>query len=105
MIRQLFKVERGTIVHFLKWGVALLAFIIMLWLAFTLLMRPGVARTMDGPQASWRTGGVNLVPTRLSPLTPITREYVRRPQIAWLQPQWGDLGWHGGATTSVTYRF
>lgn len=39
MIRTLFRVERGTIVHFLKWGAALAAFIIALWLGLTVLWR------------------------------------------------------------------
>ncbi len=51
MIRTLFKVERGTIVHFLKWGAALLAFILALWIGLSVFGRPGAAATLGGPIA------------------------------------------------------
>lgn len=61
MIRYLLKVERGTIVHFLKWGVALLAFIAGLWLALTLFGNPGVRPHLErpdgGPAFSWQRAG------------------------------------------------
>ncbi len=43
MIRTLFRVERGTIVHFLKWGAALLVLVVVFWLGLTLLRRFGAA--------------------------------------------------------------
>lgn len=82
MIRQLFKVERGTIVHFLKWGVALLAFIAGLWLALTLFGNPGVARTSSGPMAGRLSHGNVPVPAEYSSLSHSTRQDFRRLDIA-----------------------
>lgn len=60
MIRTLFKVERGTIVHFLKWGAALAAFIIALWLGLMVLRRAGAAATRGSPLPDWAGAAVGV---------------------------------------------
>jgi quinoprotein glucose dehydrogenase len=78
------RLERGTIVHFLKWGTALLALFAVLWMAAGRLWRPAVEVPMSGPVADWPAYGGDAGGMRYSPLTQITRENVRHLEVAWV---------------------
>ncbi|UCC48570.1 MAG: pyrroloquinoline quinone-dependent dehydrogenase [Gemmatimonadota bacterium] len=82
-MRTLLKVERGTIVHFGKWGGALLALLAIVVLVVSRLRSPDVILLTDGPIADWPAYGGDPYGTRYSPLTQITRENVKRLEVAW----------------------
>jgi quinoprotein glucose dehydrogenase len=83
-MKSLLQVERGTILHFLRWGAAFLALFALLWLVAGRLRRPAIELSMSGPVAGWPAYGGDPGGTRYSPLTQITRENVKHLKVAWV---------------------
>ena len=89
-MRTLLAVERGTIVHFLKWIAALAAFVLLLIAALAVLTGSGIEVASGGPVADWPAYGGDAFGSRYSPLTQITRENVSHLEIAWIH-RTGDV--------------
>jgi quinoprotein glucose dehydrogenase len=82
-MRTLLKVERGTVVHYLKWTAAALAVIAVALLARSALSGPDIELAVGGPVAGWPAYGGDPYGTRYSPLTQITPENVEHLEVAW----------------------
>ncbi len=83
MIRTVLSVERGTLVHFMKWSVALLLLVGVVWWALAAVRRPRAEWAPGGPVAGWSSYGADPYGSRYSPLTQITRDNVTRLEVAW----------------------
>ncbi len=83
-MRTLMSVERGTIVHYLKWLVAVLAVVTVVLLARAALSDPELTLPMGGPVAGWPSYGGDALGTRYSPLSQINRENVEHLEVAWI---------------------
>ncbi|UCC70981.1 MAG: pyrroloquinoline quinone-dependent dehydrogenase [Gemmatimonadota bacterium] len=89
-MRSLLMVERGTIVHYAKWLVALLALVAVIMLARATLSGPDIVLSTGGPIADWPAYGGDPYGTRYSPLTQITPENVEHLEVAWVH-RTGDV--------------
>jgi quinoprotein glucose dehydrogenase len=89
-MRNLLTVERGTVVHYVKWFVAALALIGVALLARSAVIRPDTVLFTNGPVAGWPSYGGDPYGTRYSPLTQITRDNVEHLEVAWVH-RTGDV--------------
>jgi quinoprotein glucose dehydrogenase len=96
------RVERGTIIHFAKWTMALAAGAAVLWLAISTLGQGQIELAMGGPVADWPAYGGDPYGTRYSPLTQITPANVRHLEQVWVH-RTGDVS--DGSTHSRASSF
>ncbi|UCC81929.1 MAG: pyrroloquinoline quinone-dependent dehydrogenase [Gemmatimonadota bacterium] len=89
-MRYLLKVERGTVIHYLKWLIAILTLVAVVLLARAAVSGPDTVLSVGGPVAGWPAYGGDANGTRYSPLTQITVENVKHLEVAWVH-QTGDV--------------
>jgi len=89
-MRYLLSVERGTVVHYLKWIAAFVTLVAAVWLVRAGLRGPDIVLSTDGPLAGWPAYGGDAQGTRYSPLTQITRDNVKHLEVAWVH-RTGDV--------------
>jgi quinoprotein glucose dehydrogenase len=89
-MRYLLKVERGTVVHYLKWLGAGLTLVAVVLLARVVLSGPDIVLSTGGPLAGWPAYGGDAQGTRYSPLNQINRENVKHLEVAWVH-RTGDV--------------
>jgi quinoprotein glucose dehydrogenase len=89
-MRYLLKVERGTVIHYLKWLVAILTLVAVVLLARAAISGPDIVLSTGGPVADWPAYGGNANGARYSPLTQITKDNVKHLEVAWVH-RTGDV--------------
>jgi quinoprotein glucose dehydrogenase len=88
--RYLLRVERGTVVHYLKWLFALLTLVALVLLARAVVSGPEIILPTGGPLGGWPAYGGDANGTRYSPLTQITADNVKHLEVAWVH-RTGDV--------------